>query len=123
MSAVIRIIDAITRPRHENGVDFGRVRHVLAKHGDREVWWTPGGKYWSGIGMQSYAPASLELVDMSTPYPYNRKRLHEGRLSFKVLEEHRDDIDRWLQLGAGLGATLTAAGRINPRRTYTVEVF
>jgi len=38
----LRLIDKIVRPRHENGVDYGNKRSVIAKIGKRELIWRHG---------------------------------------------------------------------------------
>ena len=120
-SAALQVVDPVVRPRHENGIDWGAERYVLARSRSREVWWRPGRKYWSSVMEPSaYAPTELVLVDMSLAYPYGEVQLAEGgRLTSTLLEKHRAQIDAWLKLPEGLSAT----GRIDPKRRWTIDVI
>ncbi len=71
-------------PRHEHGVDYGRDGTVLARFGDLRLVWRGGGKYWSGLQGNRYAPAALVVLEGRT----TKHRIHEGgRLSKKLIAQ------------------------------------
>lgn len=122
----IEVVDGILRPRIERGADWGAERKVLVRlMGDpgpvKEMWWTGGHKYWSGIGETSYARAELSLVlpgnfsnDTTVGGPGSRKdKLCEGRFSDKVIKQHAEKIN------AFFGADV--AGLIQRGKTVVIE--
>lgn len=106
-------------PSHEGGVGFPASGIVLLRKDKVRLVWRSGGKYWSGIGTTSYAPADLDILEpsgwgvKSTSITDNHGRsLHgkrdlDNRLTVNLILKYRAAINKVFGENA---AELVAAG-------------
>ncbi len=99
-------VDRIERPRSEGGVDWSNTRMVLARYGDKELWWMRSGKHWGDL-LRGYVSHGGDLIlfdhddkRMRAQGDYGRcgKRLEGlqdlgGRLSKARIMEHAGKIN------------------------------
>jgi hypothetical protein len=111
-----RYVDRVVLPRHDDGCDWGSVRWVLARRGDRElVWWTPG-KSWVGV-LGGYRHRGGELF-----FTRGDRRGYTERV-MTVFEDGRVTRERLLAHAVTLNEFFGAkvAHLIDPRRTLVLE--
>lgn len=82
-------------PRHRTGCDYGADGQVLFRRRDRIVFSQPGTKFTSGIGMQSYGPAS---VSCGWSHSYDNQTLWEGRTNTDKIDAAIFKIADWLHV-------------------------
>jgi len=94
-------------PQHRDGIDFSAEALVLFRRGDLQVLWQKGGKYWAGLGIQSYGKGHLMLAQDGVHWSLVRDgKLEDAtlgkRLSRALVVEHKDavagflGVDPWL---------------------------
>ena len=107
--------DRVILPRRTNGVDWGSVRWLLARHGTKELWWLTSGKEWFGL-MEGYQLRPGQLIISLDPGKIygSEVRLHEGgRLSKNLLYENAKAIDEYF------GCDVSRA--LHPKHTVVVK--
>ena len=112
---------ALRGPRFAHGVDHGSEPIILARNGDRQLWWKSGHTGWWQQGQSGYYGASLELVGgpragRSDWQDWIGTEIARGcRLSRARLDELAEKIDAYLDV-PGITAYVDA------RKRWTIEV-
>lgn len=82
--------DTVERRLWNEGTDFRTTGFVILRHEGARVTWRPGSTDWSGIGMRSYYPATLQVEAI----PSGRG----GIRHVEILSGGRLSVDRWLSV-------------------------
>jgi len=91
----------LVRPSTEDGVSWGGKRIILADIASHQIWLIRGHSTYMGRGSgNSYFPTALYCVydpprECGRGYPKDRTRLHVGRVTRKVLYDHRHGIKQF----------------------------
>lgn len=121
MAVKFRYIDRVVLPRRSSGVDWSGERIVLARYGNKELWWRKSGSTWQAVGLYGHEPAALMLVKWEDKrqrgVPAIRRPHEGGRLSQKVLQEHAEAIDEWFGMKVAY-----QLGPVTQRPPKTLEV-
>jgi hypothetical protein len=111
MKRDLELVPRITRPRRENGCDYGKPREVVARmvDGERltELHWRPSHRAWQGRGTWGNAPGSLRVVKLPRTHWSLGVELHEGgRLGSKLLASHTIQLALTEHFGAEVAHAL-----------------
>lgn len=92
-------------PRLDRGVDHSATGIILLEKGEDWLVWRSGGKYWSGISRQTYAPADLEIRRQNFRDCIDLTRHHADhkpaeRLNADMLKRHQKKINEIFGPGA-----------------------
>lgn len=108
--------DTVERRLWNEGTDFRTTGFVILRHDTSRVVWRPGSTDWSGIGMRSYYPATLQVEAI----PSGRG----GIRHVEILSGGRLSEERWLsvrkKISELLSVPLEKIPEMLPERTVEI---
>ena len=104
-------------PQHTDGHDWHNTGTILLIQGKKRLVWRKAGRHWSGIGMQSSHPASLDALGVKGAYNSSTVTdiIEGGRLSRKRLEGLLPKLREVLELPA------LSMEHLDTKKTFVVD--